>query len=43
MEFTHIPHLKIDVSRIGLGTWVLEGGCGAVQMRKMQFLLFILR
>ena len=25
MEFTHIPNLKIDVSRIGLGTWAIGG------------------
>jgi aryl-alcohol dehydrogenase-like predicted oxidoreductase len=25
MEFTHIPHLKTDVSRIGLGTWAIGG------------------
>src|SRR5476651_1240959 len=25
MEFTHIPNLKIKVSRIGLGTWAIGG------------------
>jgi len=25
MEFTHIPNLKTDVSRIGLGTWAIGG------------------
>ena len=25
MEFTHIPNLKIQASRIGLGTWSIGG------------------
>lgn len=25
MEFTHIPNLKTDVSRIGLGAWAIGG------------------